>query len=506
MACWCKGACPVIRNVDRMRRRGRHSAAERHLKTALVDAPTCVEANIALADILATNNRGAFAQAHLQRAFDIGGMSPRLAITQARTARSRSHIKEAVQLYETAVSVAPDDPRAVAGLILCLEADGRVIDAARMAAELSPKFPESAEFRQAHASAMAAVGDGIFAAELFDKGPAMRPLDYLDRGRYRDKEGLYEQAWGDWEKARAMLREKRVLVFDRDDFASRMMALSNAATKKKLKYVAREPWPPAFPAGAVPAFVTGFPRSGTTMFETAISAHPAIVPGDELPFLGEVIDVMQTVLQSPVPYPAALFTSDFGENVAGFGLLREWYLRKALFRLGAELTERKFFTDKMPLNELHIPLILRLFPESPIFHVRRHPLDVVVSNYSHFIQHGFGYGASLESTALVYAAIDDLVLQYRELFPGKIHTVKYEAFVTDHRGELDKAFAHMHMKATPASYDFHLAPRYSRTISHRQIKEPLYDRSVGRYKNYLPQLAPVLDVLRPIIEREGYSI
>lgn len=507
MACWCKGDCPVIRNVNSVGRRGRNSEAERQLKTALLDAPNCVEANIALAELLGSTNRGAFAHPHLERARATGGDTVALALATARVARSETKIPEAIELFQAAVAAAPDNPRAHAGLVSALEADGRYSDAVSVGEGAYHKFPESRELRQVTASARAAAGNHPRAIEILTGATPLRPVDLLDRGRYRDREQLFEQAWGDWDRARAMMRNRNVMVFDRDGFNARIEALSKLAHKKRFKSVRQGAWTGTTIERAQPLFITGFPRSGTTMIETAIAAHSAIAAGDELPFIPELVNIMPGMLQAPAPYPAAMVASNFGENVAGFGLLYEWYMRKAAYRLGP-LTDKKFFTDKMPLNEMHLPLILTLFPKSPVFFVRRHPLDVMVSNYSHFIQHGFGYGASLDSAAHVYAAIDALVQQYKLVWPGKLVEVRYENFIADHRAALGEIFAAIpgKLQAEPACYDFHLSPRHSRTISQRQIKEPLYDRSVGRWKNYRAQLAPVIEVLRPIIEREGYEL
>ncbi|MGC8068978.1 sulfotransferase family protein, partial [Salmonella enterica] len=73
----------------------------------------------------------------------------------------------------------------------------------------------------------------------------------------------------------------------------------------------------------------------------------------------------------------------------------------------------RWFTDKMPLNETHLGLIHLLFPQSPIIHLVRHPLDVVLSVFSNGLTHGFYCAYALETAAQHYALIADLVAQYR---------------------------------------------------------------------------------------------
>lgn len=505
MACWCKGACPVIRNVRHLQSRGNGRGAERALKLALIDSPNCVEGNIALAEILTGSNRASFAEPHLQRAFDTGGATPKLALVTAEKARSMTQVPQAIELFKLAVDLAPKDPAAHAGLIQCLEAGDRLDEAEKAVAVAIEQFPREARIRLAKASIEAARGNFIDAIDTLNVKDA-RPFEILARGRYRDRAGasFYKAAWNDWTVGKARLVRTRKLVWEQEACLNKMGELMAFANKKKMAAIAKaEPWTDY----QKPIFVTGFPRSGTTAFESMLSSHPDILAGDELPFLPEVVNNMPAIMGTTAPYPAAMVASSWGENITGFGILRDMYMRRSIARLGtmAEGAER-FFTDKMPLNEMHIPLITRLFPSSPIFYVRRHPLDVVVSNFSYYINHGWGYGATPESCATLYLNIDNLVQKYKAMFPGRIAEIRYESFVTNHAGTVDDAFAHLNLKPTPECFEFHKNERTARTISHRQVKEPLYDRSIGRWKNYREQLAPVIEMLKPIIEREGYEL
>lgn len=507
MPCWCKGACPIIRNVNAIGIRGRDSEAERQLKTALIDAPYCVEGNITLAEILARSNRSAFAGEHLARAREHGGDTARLALATAMVARANSDIPQAIDLYNVAVAGDSENPIAVSSLVSCMEAGGQAAEAESIIAEARSKFPDEPELLRVHASIVASLGRFSEAVRLFDGARVMRAMDYLDRGRYQDRIDQPALAWKDWEKGRELLRRRRRLHFQRDAFSARIADLGKMATTRRQKSVARALNPRDFEPGARPIFITGFPRSGTTMSETAIAAHSKIAAGDELPFLPEVTNIMPGVMGTNVAYPFAMVASRWGENVSGFSILRDWYMRRARYRIGADaLAGKEFFTDKMPLNEMHIPIMLRLFPDSPIFYIRRHPLDIFVSNFSHYILHGYGYGATLESMAYAYAAVDALLQSYKKLWPSKIHEIRYESFVDDPHAELTKAFEIIGLSLEEGCIAFHESGRFSRTISHRQIKEPLYDRSIGRYKNYLHYLEPVLTEIRPICEREGYEI
>ncbi|MDE2390263.1 MAG: sulfotransferase, partial [Rhodospirillales bacterium] len=165
-----------------------------------------------------------------------------------------------------------------------------------------------------------------------------------------------------------------------------------------------------------------------------------------------------------------------------------------------------FFTDKMPLNEMYLGLISLLFPQSPIIHVLRHPLDVVLSVYSNHLMHGYFCAAQLESIAAHYNLVADLMQHYRQNLAMRYLPVRYEEMVTDQEAQVRKLLEFIGVEFDPRCLSFEKNTRYARTASYAQVAEKLYDRSRYRYRPYLKHLAPVVEVLRPVIERLGYSV
>src|SRR6185437_4489828 len=102
-----------------------------------------------------------------------------------------------------------------------------------------------------------------------------------------------------------------------------------------------------------PIFVLGFPRSGTTLVEQILSAHPRIAAGDELPIIGEITEFLPRLFESPLSYPDALAELWMADHADGLDELRDYYLRK-VHQLGVlRKSGATWFTDKMPLNEMH---------------------------------------------------------------------------------------------------------------------------------------------------------
>jgi len=470
-----------------------------------------------LARGLMSNNRAAFAQTHLARAAAAGGMTPALALQIAATLRAQAKIPDAVEAFQIAVEMSPNDPHARAGLIGALEAGGRLHEAA-IAIDYATKLcPMRGDLRRVTALVFAAQGDHAGAVALL-QGDDLAPIEFLDRGRYREKLGDYAGAWSDWMHAKAFLCEKAGHVYKADHMARLAADLIDVSQASWQRFIVPADLNEAFPQ---PIFVTGFPRSGTTMTEAILAAHSRVVAGDELMGVSEVMRMLPRWLRARVPYPAVLMATSHGENEGMPDLLRDYYLRKAQTRIGFALKGRgrpKFFTDKMPLNEMHLPLIWCLFPASPVLHVRRHPLDVIVSNMSHFLTHGGFFASSLESAAHHLVLVDDVLQHHKrnlvdgagrdsvERFGRAFREVNYEKLVAAPADEIDALIGWLGLTPEPACREFHKSDFHSRTISYRQIKEPVNGASIGRWRNFREYLAPIIETVRPICEREGYEL
>ena len=211
------------------------------------------------------------------------------------------------------------------------------------------------------------------------------------------------------------------------------------------------------------------------------------------------------MLDSPLTYPEALAELWMGDHREDLDNLRDHYLRKVA-QLGVTAENTIWFTDKMPLNETDLGLISMLFPQSPLLHLVRHPLDVVLSVFSNLLTHGFYCAYALESAARHYVLVMDLVAQYRGELALRYLPVRYEDIVDDQEGTIRRVLDFIGEDFDSGCLAFHENRRHARTASYAQVSEPLYDRSRYRYRHYLTQLRPVIPILQPVIERLGYSI
>jgi hypothetical protein len=134
---------------------------------------------------------------------------------------------------------------------------------------------------------------------------------------------------------------------------------------------------------------------------------------------------MARTLNSPMSYPEGLSELWMGDRRHGLDELRDYYLSH-VERLGIIEPGAAWFTDKMPLNETHLGLIALLFPRAPLIHVVRHPLDIMLSVFSNNLTHGFQCAFSLETAALHYRRVMELVEHYRSALTLRYLPIRYE--------------------------------------------------------------------------------
>jgi hypothetical protein len=255
----------------------------------------------------------------------------------------------------------------------------------------------------------------------------------------------------------------------------------------------------------LPVFVVGFPRSGTSMVEQILSAHPDISGGNELILAQRMTEHAARWLGSDQPYPACLDALAGPSGDQALRRFRDYYLGELRTLAILDPGVRRF-TDKMPLNELHLGMLSLVFPEARIVHVLRHPLDIITSCYFNELQHGDNFAYDLECAARHYVLIMELVEHYCRELDMHYHRVRYEDLVADLASGARQLLDFVGIPWDPRCLDFHSNKRAVRTASYAQVTERVYTRSVNRYHHYLPQLQKIIPQLQPVAERFGYSI
>lgn len=488
--------------------RGRLGEAETQARNAIRVAPLSPQAHNVMAMIMTEAGRPQTGEYHYRRVLDLTtGQDPILLANLAWNLKSQGRMAEARALYRDSLNLAPTVRQTLLGFARLEEAD-RHFDAARALLDVAEiAYPGDPQLSLTRATLLGREGESAAAVALIDRmaqdRPAgLGPAELLEKGRLLDRLGQYEDAWAAFAEGKA-----RALGLSGQSYADETAQLEIGRLHSFFRAGRLDLLPRAtqHPTEPQPIFILGFPRSGTTLLEQSLSAHPLIAAGDELPLLQELTQILPRLLGSPLAYPEALSELWMGDQRLGLDLLRDVYLRR-LRQMAVMRPGIRHVTDKMPLNETHLGLIGLVFPASPLLHVVRHPLDVMVSAFSNHFTHGFHCASALETAALHYARIMDLVAHYRAEMPQlPYRMVRYEQVIETQTETIGDILAFLALDFDPACITFHENRRYARTASYAQVTEPLYDRSVGRWRHYRRQLEPVLPILTPVMQELGYE-
>lgn len=300
-------------------------------------------------------------------------------------------------------------------------------------------------------------------------------------GRLHDKLGNYEPAFDCIHKANLLKpirynHAKTVRYTDRLISPDITSQLENKALQNTIK-----------PA-VTPVFIVGMPRSGTSLVEQIIASHPAAHGGGETQAITSISRDLVTYFGSEHPYPEciSLLTPELVEKI------REQYVA---YTEGLP-PDVSVVTDKMPQNYLHLALIRILFPDAPIIHCVRDPIDTCLSGYFQHFSGYHDYAYKLEDLGNYYREYQRLVQHYRDVVKIPLFEVKYEEIVSDTERVSREIIAYCGLSWDDRCLRYYESDRLVRTASYDQVRQPVYSESVNRWKHYEKHLGPLITALQ----------
>ena len=414
-------------------------------------------------------------------------------------------LEEAVRTFRRALDLDAGALEARANLAALLESMSRLDEAAEEAAAGLRHHPHDAYLNLVAAQCARRSGDAEASLRRLEGIDVRRaPLDL--QARIGHEVGRLHDALGDPARAFEALRAANAVAASSPEaraasperYLGEIAAAS--ATVPRLRPLAGDPGAPA--RAESPAFVVGFPRSGTTLSDQILDSHPAARTLSEKPVVDRIVQRFADLADG---YPAAL------ERISAHRLtgLREEY--RALAQTFVEVRPGELLVDRYPLNLVRLPAIWRLFPRAPVVLALRHPCDVVLSCWmQHFsINDAMASFLDLDAAARLYDAVMGLWRTCTEHLDLDVHVLRYESLVENFEPEVRALLAFLDLPWDERVLGFaeHARARADiNTPSYHQVTRGIYTDARERWRRYAEPMASVLPVLAPWAEYFGYSV
>lgn len=420
---------------------------------------------------------------------------------------------EALADHEQALRLKPDAPDVLANAALLYSRAGRMQDAlaaTETALRLAPDYTLALHRRM---NVLNEIGDSaaalVLAERLLDRAPEdaevlldaagmVRP-DQVAPMAARVAVALKKHRTPSLERAYALLAEAKLALKSGDRAAAdRLFAEGNALHARFRPFdldraesevaATLALFPPGYVAPDMPSvtprmvFVLGLPRSGTTLTEQVLSAHPTVHGAGELPWMERAA---RRAMQAGGPFDAAAAKT-----------LADYY-RAGLPALDPGTTH---VVDKMPGNYKRIGFILAALPDAVVISVRRDPRDVALSMWhTTFGSAGMTFSYDQRLIARELNEYAGLMRHWQAVFPGRIHDLHYEALVTDLDGESRRLAAICGLDWVEAMTRPHENAKAVRTASVNQVRQPVSARSIGGWRRHETALADLIAGLDPAL-------
>lgn len=451
------GATANLACFDRLT--GEYDGSVRRLRALLDRNPDCMEARLALADGILGLEGGAAARAVL-------GETPPANPAQAL----HWHLQT----------------------ILALLLEERFAEA-RARLETIRAVPGAALPRLLYRRLMLAYGDGdqTAAVELAtqmaaalhaerDVLPDDRIASWYDLGRFWQRVGEPSRAFACWTEGHRELA--RLQPFDRTAEAAFNTALARHFDATRLQQ-----GPRASNRDPAPIFVVGLPRSGTTLVEQILASHGDVFGAGERMALTESF----AALAGAWGTPAAAARAAAADRAA-----LDDEATRYLAQLHALAPGKARIVDKMPGNLRLLGYAALLLPGARVICCERDPRDVGLSIYQRRFFGFHAYAHDLRDLGWHIAAQTALAAHWARVLPIPCMTVRLEDWVQDFDATLARLLAFCGLPYDPACERFFETERDVRTASRRQVREPVHDRGIGRWRSFASELAPMIAELQ----------
>ena len=456
-----------------------------------------------------------FTQANLayRRTLELAPRKVSLLCSIGQQYQGLRQLDDARSCYERAVSVDPDSVDARINLAVWFEKERRLEEAWECVEACLARHPRDDQARYFHAFLLHRKKRDAEAEtalrDLIKDGPQYPYVKYASRhllGVVLDQLGQYAEAMRWLIEAKALVHtitDTTLLERGYDEGDRRRRALLAALTPDLMRRWRQEPLPTV--ERYQTAFLGGHPRSGTTLLEQILDAHPEVVAFDEPVAFSQ--EITSHINLSSLEGEAQLNTLDTLSAPRRVDMRRR-YIKSLLREIEGE-PDARILLDKNPSPTMSLNVWLRVFPELKVIIALRNPRDVVISCFflNIMLNSTNVNFLSLERTAKHYADLMDVWLRMRELGGFDWIESRYEDVVANLESEGRRVTEFLGLSWHPdqgryfetARRKFLFAPTY------HDVTQPVYTRAVGRWERYAEALEPVQARLAPYCRAFGYA-
>jgi tetratricopeptide (TPR) repeat protein len=236
-----------------------------------------------------------------------------------------------------------------------------------------------------------------------------------------------------------------------------------------------------------PIFIIGMPRSGTTLTEQLLSQHTKVFAGGELPYLRDVLKEYSGM------HDAGNVSLKFLKNI-NTNIITEM-AEEYIHRVNQLSNNSEKVTDKMPSNYFHLGVISQMFPKAKILHCTRDPRDICLSIYFQNFGVMQPYSSNLNNIAHIYLEYERLMRHWTNNLNIDVYEVKYEDLVIDFEEKARGILKYCELEWEDECLEFYNSKRIVATVSSDQVNKPIYNKSVGRWRNYKKYIAEMENIL-----------
>lgn len=245
----------------------------------------------------------------------------------------------------------------------------------------------------------------------------------------------------------------------------------------------------------MPIFIVGIPRSGSTLIEQILASHSGVFAAGEIPDIQNIADQLKTLSKSEYEYPfCAPYTSRNAYKAIGDAYLDR--IRKIEgFYDGAARS-----VDKNLHNFNHLGLISDLFPKPYIIHIQRHPIDCCLSVYFQNFSKGVNWSFNLNNIVDYYRSYREMMVHWEQTLPFDILHINYENLVNQTESLSRYMLDYCGLEWEENCLQFYQNKRKVQTASVWQVRQPIYQRSKGRWLNYKPYINTLIEGLADYVD------